>query len=97
MIAVRQNGNVYPLRLSHWWPGRVCRLPNVIGGMWLRAVRQGTKYLTIASVELNGVTVTAHAMCRHDDQPRRKVGRFIALLRLARGLKSMGLRLESVE
>lgn len=52
--------------------------------------------MTIVSTDLGGVELSAWARCCPNDQPRREVGRFIALLRLARTLRPLGYRLEKI-
>jgi len=53
--------------------------------------------MTVARVDLGYVELTTTARCCPRDQPRRSAGRFIALLRLARALKTMGLKMEKEE
>jgi hypothetical protein len=55
-----------------------------------------SKYMSMVQVELPGGILTTYAVCRDNDQPSREKGRFIALLRMGRLLKSMGLKMERV-
>jgi hypothetical protein len=97
MIVATNGSETGRVRLSHWWPGRVCRLPNVNGRLWRRCLEGKTRYLTVFSAELpDGLEITASARCYPGDRPKKEKGRFIALLRLARALRAMGWRLERV-
>ena len=109
MIIVRQSGNMYPVRLVHWWPGRVyakgmtggIRVPVrykdcTPGAVRYKPLHKNTRYMTAATVALDDMFLTGFASCGPKDKPSREVGRFIALLRLARGLKEIGLTMERV-
>ena len=106
-LVVRDNGQVYPVRLVHWWPGRKYRRINGatetgIPVRWNRSFEfwfspmKGTRYMTAASANVHGDLYLGTSACSPKDMPSREVGRFIALLRLARGLKADGLRMERV-
>ena len=96
-IVVRDGEKVGRVGIAHWWPGRYwwrsvdSPFPAY---MRRRAYRMKSKYMTMAHVRFEDGAVTTYAVCRANDQPNRAKGRFIALLRMGRLLKSMGLRME---
>jgi hypothetical protein len=69
MTVVASNGrDAHPVRLCHWWPGRWdwrWRRPEDGPPMAGRLIRQAkadrSRYLTVASVDLGGTEVAAHA------------------------------------
>lgn len=83
--------------IAHWWPDRAFQqnhfspFPTFIRR---RAYRMRSKYMSMVQVELPRGILTTYAICRENDQPCRAKGRFIALLRMDRLLKSMGLKME---
>lgn len=97
MLVVRTSEGDGRVGIAHWWPGK-----GFISGfnspfpayIRRRAYRRGSKYMTMAYVELPGGVISTYATCCKKDHPTRAQGRFIALLRLARILKSMGLKME---
>ena len=96
MLVATNGTESHRVYISHWWPGRLCRLPNIDMVGFRKAVRDGSIYLTTVSADLNGIVVSAHARCCPKDHPSRAKGRFIALLRLARFIRPMGYKLQSV-
>lgn len=80
------------VRLTHYWFGR-CIPFDWAQGAVPRHIDESllfggsTKYLTVANVFLPDTEVTGWAACGPKDQPSRATGRFIALLRLARGYR----------
>ena len=95
-VVAKKGNDEHRVSLSHWWPGRACRLPAVPIKAWKRSARGNTRWMTIASTDLDGIEVLAYARCCPRDNPSRAKGRFIALLRLARALRPLGYRLEKV-
>jgi hypothetical protein len=83
--------------IAHWWPSRefdrdhYSPIPSFIRH---RAYQRGSRYMTMVHVVLPQGHLATYAKCCAKDQPDRAKGRFIALLRMARLLKSMGLRME---
>ena len=101
-LVVRDGEEVGSVHIVHWWPGRdysycgdftwyVSPIPAYV--RW-KAREQDSKYLTMTSVKLPRGDLATYAVCRKNDQPSRAKGRFIALLRMGRLLKSMGLKME---
>lgn len=101
MIVATNGRDESVVKLVHWWPGR-WPWDHLFGQsgsfpmplVW-RARRDGTRYMTLASVDLGDCTMSSIARCCPKDQPTRAAGRFIALLRLARALRRMGWKLEA--
>lgn len=98
MIVVRDGEKVGRVGIAHWWPYRniwweesFSPFPSYIRN---RAYKMRSKYMTMARVSLPEGELATYAVCRANDQPNRAKGRFIALLRMARLLKSMGLKME---
>jgi hypothetical protein len=100
--VIATNGEqIAPVKLYHWWPGRTWAGPSPIHppaeAHWTRT---GTRYATIARVYLSGPTgvwlVVGWARCCPKDAPSRRMGRAIALGRLAKELADLntGWRLE---
>jgi len=102
-IVVRTDDGVGRVGIAHWWPGRSyysfagtmisynSPFPSYI---LRRSGRVKTKYMTMVRVTFEDGELATYAMCCPKDQPSRAAGRFIALLRMARLLKSMGLKME---
>ena len=97
-LVVRDGEEVGRVHICHWWPERYydflgygSPIPSYVRK---RAYDQDSKYLTMTSVELPRGALATYAFCREMDQPSRAKGRFIALLRMGRLLKSMGLKME---
>jgi len=101
MIVATNGEESAPVQLVHWWPTRwpwdgfygANQYPMTL--VW-RARRDGTRYMTMARVDLGGCTVSTVARCCPRDQPSRAIGRFLALLRLGRALRKLGWELEAV-
>jgi len=95
-IIVRDGLERGRVGVAHWWPERdFCWGPSVLPTyMRRRARRMKSKYMTMVYVEFPNSAIATYAVCRANDQPSREKGRFIALLRMARLLKSMGLKME---
>jgi hypothetical protein len=72
-----------PIRLEYYWPERY-------GLGFARGVPDDARYLVMANVQLPGYFIQARAVCNPKDQPIRKLGRAIALMRLATVLKPLG-------
>ena len=97
-IVVRDGERVGRVGIAHWWPYRNWwweegngPFPTYIRD---RARRMRSRYMTMVRVSLPNGELATYAICREMDQPNRAKGRFIALLRMGRLLKSMGLRME---
>jgi hypothetical protein len=102
MKIVATNGSDKQIvRLKHWWPGRWMGGYDIVfvqEKLIRKAYQKGTKYMTVAQVDLgSNTTMVSWARCCPKDQPSRAAGRFIALLRLARALRPLGYRLEKVQ
>jgi hypothetical protein len=83
--------------LAHWWPERDHRwdhISPVPSFMRHRAYQNKSRYITMVYANLPQGYLSTFAVCCEKDQPTREKGRFIALLRMGRLLKSMGLRME---
>lgn len=94
-LVATDGTNAYPVRVCHWWPGREYQSVSPIPSFMVRqAERFGSRYLTFVNVQTETGMVAATARCCKKDQPQRATGRFIALLRLARTLKTLGMKLE---
>jgi hypothetical protein len=95
MIIVTNGEKIGRLSIAHWWPGRDhwWETPSVPAFMIRDSKRKRSRYMTVASARFEDGEVAAVARCCKRDQPSREVGRFIALLRLARTLKRMGYRI----
>jgi len=103
MIVVRNGDGEGRVSIAHWWPGRSyysfagttisynSPFPTYILN---RHGRIGTKYMTMVRISFDNGELATYAMCCPKDQPGRAKGRFIALLRMGRLLKSMGLKME---
>ena len=102
MILVRKGEEVGRVWIAHWWPGRdwwsndhfswtINPIPAYVRG---KAHRMKSKYMTMVRVTFPDGELVTYSTCRSNDQPNRAKGRFIALLRMGRLLKSMGLRME---
>ena len=96
-IVVRDGEKVGRMGIAHWWPHRniwwqesFCPFPSYIRN---RAYRMRSRYMTMVRVSLPRGELATYAICREMDQPNRAKGRFIALLRMGRLLKSMGLKM----
>ena len=100
MIIVKKGNEEGRLGVAHWWPTRSLfdwthnsPIPTHVR----RTARgKGTKYLTMVSVNFPTGQLVTFASCCPKDIPTREAGRFIALLRMGRLLKSMGLKWERV-
>jgi hypothetical protein len=101
MKLVVMNGDLEGrVGLYHWWPRRDYWVNNspIPFHIRNRARCNGNKYLTMAFVDFPNSRLATYTSCHPTkDQPTREAGRFIALLRLGRLLKSMGLKWERVE
>lgn len=99
-LIVRNGNQEGRVGLAHWWPTRSYMDWNhhspIPTHVRRNARRRGTRYLTMASVNFPAGQLATFAACCPQDQPTRAAGRFIALLRLGRLLKSMGLKWERV-
>ena len=85
--------------IVHWWPKRdwwQCDYSPIPAFLRKKAYRNKSKYITMVCVNLPQGYLATFATCCAKDQPARAKGRFIALLRMGRLLKSMGLRMERV-
>ena len=87
------------VKIYHWWPGRQWEGPCPIPAYMIhRAVEKNTVYLTVAYI--GDLAAGTHyptlgvAECCPKDIPERKLGRRIALGRLARELEPVGWTLE---
>lgn len=110
MLVATNGKESHKVHLAHWWPGRyfegwtgsegifnkwfTMKKPPIPYDLVLKCLDQETRYLTYASVTVGNSAVQTCAMCCPRDNPSRRAGRFIALLRLARALRGMGYRLE---
>ena len=103
MIVVKDGENVGKVNIAHWWPGRpqYSFRGNSISysspfpvHIFHRGRGKHTKYMTMVRVEFPDGELATYAKCCPKDQPSRATGRFIALLRMGRLLKSMGLKME---
>lgn len=86
--------------IAHWWPERDQQWDHISpipAFMRNKAHKDSSRYMTMVYANLPIGHLSTFAICRHDDQPTREKGRFIALLRMGRLLKSMGLRMERAE
>jgi hypothetical protein len=96
-IVARKGSDERVVRLKHWWPGRWMGGYDIVfvqEKLIQRAYKEGTRYMTVAHVDLApNAAVAAWSRCCPKDQPSRETGRFIALLRLARALRPLGYRL----
>ena len=81
-----------PVRIYHWWPGKEWYRENPIPSFLVKEAEiKGSKYLTYTEAEdLNW----DFALCCPRDVPSRKMGRKIALGRLAKRLERQNFRLE---
>jgi len=101
-IVVRDGDAEARVGLSHWWPGRdwvwhsdfTATFSPIPAYVRNKAHRMGSKYMTMVYTELPRGHLATYAVCRANDQPSRAKGRFIALLRMGRLLKGMGLKME---
>ena len=83
------NGD-HRIRVYHWWPGRQFAGANPIPDWYLyHAEQRGSRYLTVAAIEVNGHRVTRAAYCCPKDSPSRARGRHIAVARLLTDLDDM--------
>lgn len=83
--------------IAHWWPYRDLRYDHyspIPSYLRHRAYQKNSKYMTMVHVELPQGHLATYATCCARDQPDRGKGRFIALLRMARLLREMGLKME---
>jgi len=101
MIVVRNGDGEGRVGIAHWWPGRCwtsigfsIAISPIPAYMRSRALRMRSKYMTMVRVSFPEAELATYAVCRANDQPSREKGRFIALLRMGRLLKSMGLKME---
>ncbi len=79
-MAVAQAARI---EMEYKWPSRY----------WLgfiRGIPDDARYLVMASMHLPGYFIQARAICCPKDQPIRKLGRAIALMRLAALVKALG-------
>lgn len=72
-------------RVYHWWPGRrwagPCPIPEPLVE---KARERGSRYLTVARAEMeDGAEIVTAAFCCPQDNPSRRIGREIAVGRLA--------------
>ena len=99
-LVAKKGNDERPVSLKHWWPGRWTGGYDIVfvnERLIRKAYREGTRYMTMAHVDLgSGAAVASWSRCCPRDNPSRAVGRFIALLRLARALRPLGYRLEKV-
>lgn len=101
-IIVKDGESEGRVGIAHWWHGRdwwhtgnFTYATNPIPAyMRRRAHRMKSKYMTMVRVSFPEADLATYAICRENDQPCRAKGRFIALLRMGRLLKSMGLKME---
>lgn len=103
-IVVRDGKTESRVGIVHWWPGRDGRrwqgyacyehISSIPTFLRMKAYRDRSKYITMIYANLPAGHLSTFAICRHNDQPSREKGRFIALLRMGRLLKSMGLKME---
>lgn len=100
-IVVRDGEKVGKVQIAHWWPGRSQYSVRGYGFSYISPFpayvfrhTKGTKYMTMVRAVFPDGELATYAKCCPKDQPSRATGRFIALLRMARLLKSMGLRME---
>jgi len=97
MIIVTNGEKVGRLSITHWWPERHWwESVSVPAFLVRKSLRMRSRYMTVASARFEDGEISAVARCCKRDQPSREVGRFIALLRLARTLRRMGYRMERV-
>jgi len=95
-IIVRDGLERGRVGVAHWWPERDCWWASSVFPTYMRnrARRMKSKYMTMVYVEFPEKVLVTSAICRKNDQPSREKGREIALLRMGRLLKSMGLKME---
>lgn len=102
-IVVRKGEEVGRVWIAHWWPGRpqysfvgttISYSSPFPAYIFKRGRGKHTRYMTMVRVEFAEGEFATYSMCCPKDQPNRAKGRFIALLRMARLLKSMGLKME---
>jgi len=72
------------MKIYHWWPGRKwagpCPIPRYIIE---KSERMGTRYMTVARQEVDGLMYEGIARCCPRDVPDKQLGRKIAIGRLA--------------
>ena len=88
-FVVNKGGERYPIRVVHWWPGRV--YVDEWRTQVYSQVFRGCKYATSARTIIDGnderfVMANATARCNPADVPNRKRGRDIAVGRLVKRL-----------
>ena len=98
-LVVRAGEDACKVGVAHWWPYRwhwydEASLSPFPSYMRRKAYRMNSKYMTMVRVSFRDGDLTTFAVCRANDTPSRAKGRFIALLRMGRLLKSMGLKME---
>ena len=105
-IIATNGTSTAPVRLFHWWPGREfkrgwCPIPSDVVKGWNKKHRRYATYVEIRGRGYQHVppktkdVFAAYAECGPSDTPTRKIGREIALGRLAKQLESFGWRLET--
>jgi len=81
----------YPVRIVHWWPHRQYAGRHPLTREELAYLhRRGTRFLTVVTCDHYLRT----AQCCPKDAPSRKIGRDIALGRLAKAIEPEGLWLK---
>lgn len=72
------------VKITHWWPGREFKGPSPIPATFIkRAESMGSRYLTVATLEIDYKPVAAGlAFCCPKDCPDKHLGRQIALGRM---------------
>lgn len=96
MLVATNGKESCPVELIHWWPGREFGRRN-LDLFFELAAREGTRYITVASVVVGEEMILSLAHCCELDQPSRARGRTIALGRLNKQLKEIGYWLECQE
>ena len=93
-LVVRAGGFTYRVRFSEWTPRK--RGPRGwLTGLQFQLAGHTPCHVTFARVDLGGVGfLEGRALCSPRDEVDPEKGTFIALLRLARGLRRLGLRME---
>ena len=103
MIVVRRGEDVGRVSIAHWWPHRsffrftgtmISHSSPFPSYILKRVGRTKAKYMTMVRVTFDDGELATFAICCPKDQPSRATGRFIALRRMARMLKDMGLKME---
>ena len=91
VVAITEDGVEVPVKVYHWWPGKTWAGPCPIEQLFVDdATDRGSRYMTVAYAPIGWQGCTVHvteaAFCCPKDTPNRRMGRTIALGRLAKSL-----------